>query len=247
MPERILRYLRIYETLRRQIQEGEFTVGSFLPPELELSRKLKVSRTTTRKAIEMLIREGFVYVHRGIGTVILDFKATQPLQCITSFSETLREKGFKVSYRCVKVKPIQAAAKVANDLKIDVGEKLMQIHRLALANGKPIAIMVNYLLPEVVPGIEEKASKIKSLYAFLESEYNVAIEAATDYISARSASFEEAEELKIPEGSPLLVVRRITYSKGNPIERADLCIVAGRFEYSVRTTERPNQRRVGCN
>jgi GntR family transcriptional regulator len=242
MPERMPQYLRIYETLRRQIQENEFAVGAFLPPEPELGRKLNVSRTTVRKAVELLIREGFVYVRRGIGTEILDFKATQPLQCITSFSETLREKGFDVSYRGVKVKTVPAPAKLAADLKIAAGDKVVRIHRVALANGKPIAIMLNYLLPEVVPGIEEKAHKIRSLYAFLESEYNVAIEAATDSISARAASSEEAEALKIPEGSPLLVVRRITYSKGSPVERADLDIVAGRYEYSVRTTERPDRR-----
>jgi GntR family transcriptional regulator len=243
MPERLPQYMRIYETLRRQIQESEFAVGSFLPPEPELSRKLNVSRTTVRKAIEMLIREGFVYVRRGIGTEVMDFKATQPLQCVTSFSETLRDQGFEVSYHGVKVTLVLAAAKVAEDLNISIGEKLVRISRVALANGKPIAIMMNHLLPEVVPGIEAKADKIQSLYAFLESEYNVEIEAATDFISARASSREEAEELKIPEGSPLLVVRRITFSKGSPIERADLYIVAGRFEYSVRTTERPDRRR----
>jgi GntR family transcriptional regulator len=242
MAERIPQYVRIYETLRRRIQENEFAVGSYLPPELELGEQLKVSRTTVRKAVEMLIKDGFVYVRRGIGTQIQDFKATQPLQYITSFSETLREQGFEVSYRGVKVKAVPAPAKLAADLRIDAGDKVVRIHRVALANGKPIAIMMNYLLPEVVVGIEAKVDKIKSLYAFLESEYNVSIEAATDSISARGASIEEAEELKIPEGSPLLVVRRITYSKGSPIERAELYIVAGRYEYSVRTTERPGRR-----
>ncbi len=242
MAERLPQYVRIYETLRRRIQENEFPVGSFLPPEFDLGDKLKVSRTTVRKAVEMLIKDGFVYVRRGVGTQVLDFKATQPLQYITSFSETLREQGFEVSYRGVKVKAVPAPAKVAADLGIGSGDKVLRIHRVALANGKPIAIMMNYLLPEVVVGIEAKVDKIKSLYAFLESEYNIVIEAATDSISARAASALEAEELKIPEGSPLLVVRRITYSKGNPIERADLDIVAGRYEYSVRTTERPGRR-----
>lgn len=241
MADRIPQYLRIYGTLRRQIQENEFPVGSYLPPEPELGRKLNVSRTTVRKAVEMLIREGFVYVRRGIGTEILDFKATQPLHYITSFSETLREQGFEVSYRGVRVKTVAATSKLAGDLKIEAGAALVRIHRVALANGKPIAIMVNHLLPEVVPGIEGKTDRIKSLYGFLESEYNVAIEAATDFISARAATGDEAVELRIAEGSPLLVVRRITYSKGNPIERADLDIVAGHYEYSVRTTERPDR------
>jgi GntR family transcriptional regulator len=241
MTERIPQYQRIYETLRRRIQENEYPVGSYLPPEPELGKKLKVSRTTVRKAVEMLIRDGFLYVRRGVGTEVMDFKAIQPLQYVTSFSETLRDQGFEVSYKGVRVKTIVAPLKVAADLKLVPGAKVVKVHRLALANGKPIAIMTNYLVPEVAPDIEQKADRIKSLYAFLEKEYNVSIEAATDSISARAASAEEAGELRIAEGSPLLVVKRITYSKGCPVERADLDIVAGRYEYSVMTRERPSR------
>ena len=99
--------------------------------------------------------------------------------------------------------------------------------------------MDNFLLPELAPGIEEKASRIQSLYAFLESEYGLAIEAATDFISARAATREEARALSIPAGAPLLTVRRITHARGRPVERAELRIVAGRYEYSVHTAERP--------
>jgi GntR family transcriptional regulator len=239
MINQISQYLRIYELLRRQIEEHEYPVGSFLPPEPELCKIFSVSRTTIRKTIEMLIDEGFVYVHRGRGTEILDFKATQKLQFITSFSETLKEQGFDVSYRRVTVGSVSASASVATDLKVATGDRLVLVHRIALANGKPIAIMDNHLIPDVVPGIEEKIAKIKSLYAFLESEYNVLIDAATDFISAKAATGEEAALLEVLEGSPLLVVRRVTYSGTKAVERADLVIVANRYEYSVRTKERP--------
>jgi len=242
MAERIPQYVNIYRAIRRQIQENEYPSGSYLPSEPEICSKMNVSRTTVRKAMGMLIRDGYVYVRRGIGTQILDFKAIQPLQYVTSFSETLRDQGFDVDYRKVTVEKIAASIALATDLKIKEGDVTVCIHRLALANGKPIAIMLNYLLPDVAPGIEMKAKKIQSLYAFLESEYNVLIEAATDFISACAASGEEAEELCISEGSPLLVVRRITYSNGRPIERADLHIVAEHYEYSVRTTERPDRK-----
>ncbi len=80
---------------------------------------------------------------------------------------------------------------------------------------------------------------MSSLYSFLESEYNLMIEAATDFISARQALPEEAEKLQIAEGSPLLVVRRDSHSGGRPIEVAILLIVADKYEYCVHTKERP--------
>ena len=82
---------------------------------------------------------------------------------------------------------------------------------------------------------------MSSLYSFLESEYHIVIEAATDFISARQPSPPEAEKLGVPRTSPLLVVRRITHSGGRPVEVAILLIVAERYEYCVHTKERPSQ------
>jgi GntR family transcriptional regulator len=237
MPE----YLRVYEVLRRRIEDHEYPVGSFLPPEPELGRLLAVSRTTVRKAVEMLIDDGFLVVRRGRGTEILDFRAVQPLHFVTSFSETLREQGFEVGYRDVKVGSVAASPALAADLDVPAGSPLVHVHRLALANGKPIALMDNHLLPDLAPGIERKADRIQSLYAFLESEYGLRIEAATDFISARAATRDEARKLSITAGAPLLLVRRITFARGRAAERAELHIVASRYEYSVRTLQRPSR------
>jgi GntR family transcriptional regulator len=241
MHTRVPQYLRVYEVLRRRIEDHEYPVGSFLPPEPELGQILAVSRTTVRKAVELLTDDGFVMVRRGRGTEILDFRATQKLHFVTSFSETLREQGFEVTYRDLRVSAAAASQSLSKDLGVAQGGPLVLVHRLALANGKPIALMDNFLIPELAPGIEGKADRIQSLYAFLESEYGLSIEAATDYISARTATRGESQELKIPAGSSLLVVRRITYARGRPVERADLHIVASRYEYSVRTVQRPGR------
>jgi GntR family transcriptional regulator len=234
-------YLRVYELLRRRIEDHEYPVGAFLPAEPGLGKLLAVSRTTVRKAIEMLIDDGFLVVRRGRGTEILDFRAIQKLHFVTSFSETLREQGFQVGYQDVRVSGTSASSSLARDLDVPEGSRLVLVHRIALANGKPIAIMDNYLLPELAPGIEERAGRIRSLYAFLESEYGLSIEAATDFISARAAAPNEARKLGIPSGSPLMVVRRVTYARGRPAERADLHIVASRYEYSVHTVNRPGR------
>jgi GntR family transcriptional regulator len=241
MATRLPQYLRVYEVLRRRIEDHEYPVGSFLPPEPQLGRLLAVSRTTVRKAVEMLIDDGFLVVRRGRGTEILDFRAIQRLHFVTSFSETLREQGFEVGYRDVRVGFAAASPALAPALDVPAGTRLVHVHRLALANGKPIALMDNHLIPELAPGIEQKVEKIQSLYAFLESEYGLSIEAATDYISARAASREEGRTLGITPGSSLLLVKRITFARGRPVERAELHIVASRYEYAVRTVQRPTR------
>ena len=109
---------------------------------------------------------------------------------------------------------VSAPRRIAVDLQVEPNDRLVRIERVTHANGTPIALMTNYLVPSIAPGIEKRIGGMNGLYAFLESEYNLVIEAATDYISARDATPAEAERLQIPEHSPLLVVRRITHSGG---------------------------------
>jgi GntR family transcriptional regulator len=192
-----------------------------------------------RKAVEMLAQQGFVYIRQGKGTQVMDFKATQKLGFVTSFSETLREKGATVTQADVRIDLVTAPRRIALDLQVAANELVVKIERVTLANGTPIALMTNFLLPSIAPGIEKRLGGMSSLYSFLESEYNLVIEAATDFISARDVTDSEAQRLQIPEHSPLLVVRRITHSGGRPVEVAILLIVAEKYEYSVHTKERP--------
>lgn len=240
---RIPRYLRVYNLIKGRIESGEFEVGHYLPPEPELERLFNVSRTTVRKAVEMLAQEGFVYIKQGKGTEVLDFRATQHLQYITSFSETLREKGLKVEHTRLEVVRCVPPELVAEQLGLRPAVEVVRVSRVTYAGGKPIALITNYLVPELFPGIETRIARMSSLYAFLESEYDVTIEAATDYITARGANEEEAELLDISEGQPLLVVRRVTHSGGRPIEVASLLIDAERYEYCVHTKDRPPRTR----
>jgi GntR family transcriptional regulator len=235
----IPRYLWVYNSLKSQIEAEDLKVGDFLPPEPELQKAFQVSRTTVRKAVEMLSQQGFLYIRQGRGTEIIDFKATQKLGFVTSFSETLREKGFTVTQADIRAELVPAPRRIAADLRVAIGAWLARIERTTLANGAPIALMTNYLLPDLVPGIEKRIAAMSSLYSFLETEYKLAPEAATDFISARAATPPEAHRLQVPDGSPLLVVRRVSTAGGRPFEAATLLIVADKYEYCVQTRDRP--------
>ncbi len=232
-------YYKVYNALRNKIEAGEFSKGDLLPTELELENLFKVSRITIRKAIEMLSNEGFVATRQGKGTEVLDPKTTQKLNSVTSFSETLLEKGYNVSSKNVQIELIKPPGRVASELKIDLDTEVVRVYRIRLANDKPIAIMINYLRAEMVPGIESKINMADSLYRFLETEYNIVFDSAVENIGARAAGTTEAEMLQIPEGAPLITSRRVTSADGKPIEVVVSSIVADKYEYKVFLKGRP--------
>ena len=239
MTSKIPRYLRVYNTLKKQIEDYKFAAGDRLPPEPELEKQYNVSRTTVRKAVELLANQGYVHIQQGRGTKVLDYKTTQNLQYVTSFSETLREQGFEVAQQVLAVEIIKPPSSISEMLSLSEPEETLRLSRLTLANDVPIAKMTNFLLPDMVPGLEESVRQMDSLYQLLEQKYNIFIDAATDFISAATADSEAASLLKIKKGAPLLIVRRISYREGEPIEFAELHVIAERYEYSVHTKERP--------
>ena len=62
--------VRIADRITELIEQREFCPGDKLPNELELSERLRVSRTTLREALRILATRGLVEVRRGIGTFV---------------------------------------------------------------------------------------------------------------------------------------------------------------------------------
>lgn len=231
-------YIRVYNSLRSRILEGDYAIGDLLPPEPELEKQFMVSRTTVRKAVEMLSREGLVEAKQGKGTHVLDYTTTQNINQVTSLSETLKERGYTVYSKQMHIDQIPATARLAREMGVEVDSPVVRIQRLQFADDLPIAIFKNYLIPERVPNIQNYAGKFSSLYDFLEDHYSLMIDRACDRISARSATFEEAEMLHVPVGTALIYLTRI-YSSGNLIIGVDHCRILGsKYEFEVQMVGR---------
>ena len=86
---RIPAYKQMYTSLKKDIKEGKYKPGTFLPTESEMETAYHVSRTTVRKAIGLLTNEGYLSVTQGRGTQVQDISTSQRLNKITSFTETL--------------------------------------------------------------------------------------------------------------------------------------------------------------
>jgi DNA-binding GntR family transcriptional regulator len=63
---------RIVEALREEISAGALRGGSRITGEKELSAILRVSRSTLREALRILVHEGFLVSRWGVGTFVTD-------------------------------------------------------------------------------------------------------------------------------------------------------------------------------
>lgn len=70
MTTRKYRYATVFSALKDEILAGNYENDALLPSEREISLRFSVERTTVRKALELLVEEGLVQKHAGVGTKV---------------------------------------------------------------------------------------------------------------------------------------------------------------------------------
>ena len=115
----------------------------------------------------------------------------------------------------------KAGAEVARVLGIEIGAPVIVVRRLLRFGNTPAVFDELYLPGELFADLTLdvlKNSKV-SLYNLFESQFAVPMVRAEERLSAVSADRLSAELLQVTEGSPLLLVERVSYSYGNkPVE-----------------------------
>ena len=231
-------YLAVYNRLKEMIENHVYKVGDMLPPEHALEKMFQVSRITVRRAVKLLIDDGYVIIKPGKGTMVVNRTARQRLNYVSSFTEALKNKGFDIQLNDCSIEVIDPTQEVAEKLKISEKEKVVCIKRAVYANSDPFALITNYIPYSMVPGLEHDVGHFVSLYSFLEYKFNYTIDTATDTISAINATKELAEKLKLEEGAALLINVRTSFKESVPVEYAITIVDSRQFSYSVNMVGR---------
>jgi GntR family transcriptional regulator len=214
--------------------------GGRLPPERELATQLGVARETLRKALQELSEAGLLDRKQGAGTFVAAQPWVKPLQ-MHSFSEDMRSRGLSPSSTLLSAVAVRASAKVAQKLKIVPGTSAIEIRRLRLADGEPMALEVVYLAKERVPGFQAKRLQRQSLYEILERDYKLLPRSAIQQIQATVVTEDEATLLNVAAFSPaLLVERQVQNDNGETIEYAKSLYRADRYSFEMNVSRPAN-------
>jgi len=212
-------YQQLYEILLGKIQRREWQPGDMIPPESELIEEYQVSRNTVRQVLEKLVNDGLIYRQRGRGSFVSHPTLEQAMTRIVSFTEDMHQRGFAPGTRVLSTDLIPAEEEIANQLDIPVGEQLVCLRRLRMADGEPMSIEESYLIHKYCPDILEHDYALEPLRRVLESEFGIRIASAKQVIQAIQAPPDLANLLEISPGAALLLITRVSFSQGKiPIE-----------------------------
>src|SRR4051794_34984445 len=148
-------YFQLAQRLERAIESGEVAQGSRIDNELQLAATLGLSRPTVRRAIQYLVDKGLLVRRRGVATTVVHTKVRRGVE-LTSLYDDLVRSGQRRGTRVLSIGPRGATGEVAGALGVAEGDPVIVVERLRLADGEPIAIMLNHL-PTALPGLTTEA------------------------------------------------------------------------------------------
>lgn len=230
-------YYQIEEHIKQQIDSGELKDDSTIPSEREFAEMFQISRMTVRQALNNLVVEGYLYRQKGRGTFVSKRKVEQELQGMTSFTEDMLSRGMSPSSKLLSFDIISADIRTAEELLIAEGDEVYRIKRIRLADRAPMALETAFIPLKIVPGLSSENSN-QSLYRYIEENLSLRISEARQEIEASIAGAEEARDLKIAEGAPVLLIVRTSFlADGTPFELVKSSFRADRYRF-IHTMKR---------
>ena len=227
----MLLYHQIYAAIEEQINAGVLKPGERIQQERDLALSLGISLAPVRQAILSLVRRGYLQRSRGRGTFVRERAVEEELSILSSFSSLLEATGRPWSMDLLHTGVIDAD----DDVKRALGdvERVLQIRRLAVLEGEPVALLDARFDAERFEALQN-ADLRTSLYARLSRDFDVTMSSARNEIGMAILTREEAHVLRQRPRAAVLEVVGVTNDQHDlPIEFSRVLYHPARFRFRI--------------
>ncbi|MCK1985614.1 MULTISPECIES: GntR family transcriptional regulator [Peribacillus] len=211
-----VKYRMVVEQMEKEIVEGKYTLETKLPTEEELMKKFDVSRNTIRKAINILVEQGYIYQVQGSGIFLREFSRPG---CISMRDMSGLTKVFpndEMKSKVLKLELIEADEKLAKQMKCQVKTKIYNLKRVRYLNGEPIVIEESFFNKDIIPIINNEIAN-GSIYEYIVEDLKLNIGFADKIISCEKLNDDDAKLLDLQPGDPTLIVESTVFLKAGAV------------------------------
>jgi len=208
-------YKQIKAILIEELQTSRNQYGKPFSTEEELVRRFNISRAPIRQALKELTDEGYVYRERAKGTFPVQGAPIRPPSLeLGGLVGYLRENGMDCNSKILVVERVIPNEKITSILQMKSLSQVLKIARLILLKGEPLILTQTYLnVTEQFMPDAKTLEQAESVFALLENNQGVYIFKGEHQVYAASATEEEATQLNLVAGDPVLVMETKLYSR----------------------------------
>lgn len=199
-------YQTVIDEVVSRIASGQLLPGGMLPSEMQLAGEVGVSQGTARKALMVLEQHGIVRRVQGRGTFVT---ARTPESSFFNFFRLRPADGHVAQPEVLEERITQRAATQTERERLHgAPEQVIQIRRRRAVLAKPAVIETSVISADMFAGIERRSPLPSALYVLYQQAYGCIILHADESIAACPASADDAADLNVAVGTPLLQVAR---------------------------------------
>ncbi|WP_205124209.1 MULTISPECIES: GntR family transcriptional regulator [Tsukamurella] len=218
---------RLADEFRARIASGRWPEGEQAPSEAALCEEFGTSRGPVRQALATLRAEGLIVGGQGRSPIVRRNVPSHSASALGSFTAWAREQGREPGQRTVLQARVPATPDIAERLQIEAGEPVLELRRVRTLDGAPALCETMYFVWSLGKRLMEFDPDSGSVNRFL-LDAGADLYASTHQIDAVAATAEDAAQLGLPDGAPLLRVRRTTTdAAGDVVEYAEDRYVPG--------------------
>jgi GntR family transcriptional regulator len=213
-------YYQLEIALRRAIEAGDFPDGR-MPTEAELGRHYQVSRLTVRTALRRLEEDGLIERRRARGT----FVCREALDKLVrdhdrlSLEEDLRRHGGALAIDVLALEETEAPPFVTEGLQLAPHSRVVRVRRLGRINNEPLWLERRYYPLELGLKLSKEMLVGVSVNRLIQQAQGVRVKSARIRLDAAVATSDEAKQLQVSKGHPLLVSQQVSYdADGRPFQ-----------------------------
>lgn len=232
--------------LRDEILKGQRAPGDKLPTEEQLSSAHRVSRGTVRAAYRRLIGEGLVVSQGTRGHFVRSVRTWEPIVFRMSdpennvstddgpqdvWSRCVRDQGREPA-EDIRTEVVFADARACRFLRLAEPVPLLARRRFRYVDGEPSMTADSFYLREHVANtaVELPAQVRPGVYAVF-AERGLPWVRTDNHMTARAPSRDEARELRISTGTPVMEVIRVSYTApALPVRMTAFILPADRYQ-----------------
>ena len=207
----IPKYQLIKDELKQQIISGKFENGDKFYTEAELVEMFKVSSITVIRALNDLVKDGFIVRQQGRGSFVSRARKGK----LVEFSDI---ELFPISHDQVQVLSINRDNNpdILSKLELHDNAFYYCIERLRTTENIPYMYHRTYLPEQYVNSNYQEMSYYNSIYQRFKLDYNIHMN-EEDFTETNEIKFptptKEAEKLQIPTKEPTVLQIRVTKRK----------------------------------
>lgn len=197
------KYISVQNFLKEQIQQKKVAVGDFLPSENELCKKFSITRTTARRALDELLKEGFIEKKKGKGSRVIERRKSLGLLTLKGFSEVVG-KNVKTIILQKQVLRKWNPENIKSLKNETIKSDYWFFERLRFVDKTPVMIEKNWFCAAQLSNFADVSFIDNSFFKTLSQNYFIEITGSSQELRAELANDKVAKMLHIKKQSPIL-------------------------------------------